>query len=238
MVPLALWTNIERRLDPSELASLSTSLPSVSSVVRPLRRFGLGKGPWTIAAGMILVVGLGMVGFSSLDTTAHASTVDFGGLLDALPLDAPKAFRRFLIRYDAKPTTPVAAKRMASDLSFEIPSIVPGGFRLQSVYELRIGGANGIAATYDRDGEFLAVVFHPPMKHEKFGSHENHPCVIGGHCGHKVRVGEWKLVHLTDATTCHCLLSRLDEKSEMPAVMAAIAPSLSETGVAEDHHHP
>jgi len=179
-----------------------------------------------------------MFGLSSLESTAHASTVDFGVLLDALPLDAQKAFRKFLIRYDAKPSTPIAAKRNAADLNFDTPPVLPGGFRLQAVYELRIGGTKGIAAAYDRDGEFLGAVFHPPMKYEKFGSHENLPCIVGEHCGHKVQVGEWKLVHLTDPTTCHCLLSRLDEQSEMPAVMAAIAPKVSEMESTSSHDHP
>jgi len=228
-VPLTLWTNIEQRLDQAELTA------SPRSAMRPRPRLRLRRGPWAIAAGVVLAVGLGMFGLSSLETTAQASTVDFGMLLDALPLDAQKAFRKFLVRYDAKPSTPAAAKRIASDLNFETPAVLPGGFRLQSVYELRIGGAKGIAAAYDRDGEFLAVVFHPPMKHEKFGSHENYPCVIGKHCGHKVQVGEWKLVHLTDPTTCHCLLSKLDETTEMPKVMAANAPAMPESAGGHDH---
>lgn len=228
-VPDSLWPSIEQRL----LQKERVSVPQ-----HPTHRFRMRTAPWAIAAGIVLAVGLGMFGLSSLDTPAHASTVDFGVLLDALPLDAQKAFRKFLVLYDAKPTTPVAAKRIAHDLNFDTPPVLPGGFRLKSVYELRIGGSKGIAASYERDGEFLAAVFHPPMKHENFGSHENYPCVIGEHCGHKVQVGEWKLVHLTDPTTCHCLLSRLNEESEMPAVMAAIAPKLAETPATDEHHHP
>ncbi len=228
-VPDPLWENIAQRLDQTDC---------VASPVRSVRRLQRWVAPWAIAAGVVMAVGLGMFGIASLETTAHASTVDFGVLLDALPLDAQKAFRKFLVRYDAKPTTPIAARRIASKLNFDTPAELPGGFRLQSVYELRIGGTTGIAAAYDRDGEFLGTVFHAPMKHENYGGHENYPCVIGEHCGHKVQVGEWKLVHLTDATTCHCLLSRLDEEAEMPAVLAAIAPRFSGDGATGDHHHP
>jgi hypothetical protein len=170
-----------------------------------------------------------------MNTSARASTVDFTALLDALPLDAQKAFTKFLIRYDAKLATANSAKATAEHLNFDTPDVLPGGFKLRSVYELRIGRNIGIAASYDRNGEFLAVVFHPPMKHERFGSHENYPCVIGKKCGHKVEVGEWKLVHFTDPTTCHCLLSRLDEVSEMPAVMKAIAPEFSTPGSGNTH---
>lgn len=220
-LPDSLWESIERRFDQAGVDA------SPIRPARPRRRLRLRTAPWAIAAGVALAVGLGMFGLSSLDTTAQASTVDFGMLLDALPLNAQKAFRKFLVRYDARPTTPIAAKRVASALNFNTPAMLPGGFRLKSVYELRIGGARAIAGAYDRDGEFLAVVFHPPMKHERYGSHESYPCVIGEHCGHKVQVGEWKLIHLTDPTTCHCLLSRLNERSEMPAVLKAIAPNLS-----------
>ncbi|RJP39940.1 MAG: hypothetical protein C4547_03030 [Phycisphaerales bacterium] len=218
-VPDSLWGSIEQRLDGAE---------SDAAVTRPARCSRLVfVRPWAIAAGIVLTVGLGMLGLSSFDTTARASTVDFAMLLDALPLDAQKAFRKFLVRYDAKPTTPVAAKRIAPHLNFDTPAELPGGFRLQSVYQLRIGRTPAIAAAYDRDGEFLATVFHAPMKLEKFGSHENFPCVIGEHCGHKVQVGAWTLVHVTDPTTCHCLLSRIDEQAEMPAVLTAIAPPVA-----------
>lgn len=228
-VPASLWQNIERRLGETE-----APVPPA----KPAPHFRFRTTPWAIAASIVLAVGLGMFGLSSLDSSAQAATVDFGALLDALPLDAHDAFRKFLARYDAKPTTPEAAKRVAPDLNFETPAELPGGFRLQSVHELRIGGSKAIAVAYDRDGEFLAAVFHPPMKHEKYGSHQNYPCVIGEQCGHKIQVGEWSLVHLTDPTTCHCLLSRLDEETEMQAVMAAIAPPLPEAGKTDGHHHP
>lgn len=228
-LPDSLWPKIEQRLRSGERCHT----PAYSKGI--LRR---RVAPWAIAASIVLAVGLGMFGLSTLDTSAQASSVDFGVLLDALPLDAHKAFRKFLVRYDAKPTTSVEAKRIAPDLNFDTPPVLPGGFKLTGVYELRIGTSKAIAASYDRDGEFLAAVFHRPMKHENFGKHENYQCMIGKHCGHKVQVGEWKLVHLTDPTTCHCLLSRLDERTEIPAVMAAIAPKSAETPAETPHAHP
>ncbi len=228
-VPESLWASIERRLDqPNEAVSSGETKP----------RFRLRSTPWALAAAVVLAVGLGVIGIASFDTSARASTVDFTALLEALPLDARKAFTEFLVRYDAKLTTAESASRTARHLNFATPEELPGGFRLRSVYELRMGRDIGIAASYDRAGEFLAAVFHPPMKHEKYGSHEDYPCVIGDKCGHKVQVGEWKLVHLTDPTTCHCLLSRLDEQSEMPAVMNAIAPDLPDSRSAQEQRHP
>lgn len=225
-VPETLWVTIEQRLYGGRRSGLASSA---------LRRFRVRFGPWAIAAGIVLGVGMALLGLSALESPAHASTIDFGVLLDALPLDAPKAFRKFLVRYDATDTTPAAAKRNAPDLNFDTPSMLPGGFHLRSVYELRIGGMRGIAAAYERNGEFLGVVFHPPTRVEKFGTHQDTPCVIGAHCGQKIQIGEWKLVHLADETTCHCLLSRLDDQGEMPAVFDAIAPRLG-SGVSGHGH--
>ena len=225
-VPDALWSAIEQRLH-------ETGPPKPPA--RKWRRFRLPGGPWAMAALIALAIGLGTFGLSSLESSARASTIDYAVLLDSLPLDPRKACGEFVARHDGTPTTAIEAKRIASNLNFETPAVLPGNFRLQSVHRLKIGRAKGIAAAYDRNGEFLAVVFHPPVKREEFGSHKNFPCVIGEHCGHKVQIGEWKLVHLTDPTTCHCLLSRLDEQTEMPAVMSAIVPEF--VGGGDDHGH-
>jgi len=238
-VPPSLWSSIERRLEQADPAiAPRVTLAPPATRVSSSRRHRFRLAPWLLAASIMLAVGLGLFGVSSLEPTAHASTIDFGVLLDALPLDAQKAFRKFLMRYDAKPTTPIGAKQAAPNLNFELPDVLPGGFKLRSVYDIRIGNRMGVAASYDRNGEFLALVFHPPMNHERFGSHQQYPCVIGKQCGHKVEVGQWKLVHLTDPTTCHCLLSRLNEKSEMPAILKAVAPSLTNSGDAPQHEHP
>ena len=131
-----------------------------------------------------------------------------------------------LVLYDAEKCSPHQAKRYAPELNFDLPVGLPGGFRLETVYLLRFGDQPGVAATYGRSDEFLGVVFHAPVRQENFGMHKDYPCVIGKHRGHKVSVGEWRLVHLTDPTTCHCVLSRLNEYDELPPVMAAVAPRL------------
>ncbi len=226
-VPSSLWGRIEAQLDQSRETSQ-----------RSMRRSRMRRTAWAMAASVVLIAGLGLFDMPSSKTTAQAATVDFSVLLNALPLNAHAAFRKFLARYDGKETTPIAAKRNNPTLNFDTPAILPGGFRLKSIYELRIAGTRGIAAAYDRDGEFLAAVFHAPMKHERFGSHEKFPCVIGKHCGYKVQVGEWKLIHMTDSTTCHCLLSRLDEETGIPLVMAAIAPKISNADAPNGHQHP
>jgi hypothetical protein len=75
-----------------------------------------------------------------------------------------------------------------------------------------------------RDGELVGVIFHPPVLKEQFGTHDDRDCVIGKHRGHAVEVGEWSLVHVTDPTTCHCVLSRLDHERELADVLPLVAP--------------
>jgi len=225
-MPSDLWDSIELRLSTQE------TFPTAHTV----HRYRLFRSrQWVLAASLVFVIGLGMLGLSVIDSSAQASTINFGILLDELPVDAHKAFRKFLALYDAQPGSPREARQFAPSLDFETPPALPGGFRLDSVYLLRFGNHPGVAATYDRDGEFLATIFHTPVKKENFGTHKDYPCVIGKHHGHKIEVGSWKIVHLTDSTTCHCILSQLDEALELPAVMAVVAPHTTTTHT-HNHH--
>ena len=105
---------------------------------------------------------------------------------------------------------------------------------MEAVYTLRIEGNPGIAATYARNGEFLGTIFHAPVLPEHYGTHRDYDCVIGKHRGHKVEVGQWKLLHFTDPTTCHCILSKVNEQTELPAIVTAVAPGLQPGN--EGHH--
>ena len=228
-VPSNLWDQIEGRLDRPTLAR------------RPFPGLFRSRAGFALAASITVVVGLGLFAIPLVrdgGSQVHAATVDFGILLDSLQADARNAFDRFLANYGAKEATPTEAKRYASKLNFDLPVRLPGGFELKAAYVLRYGDAAGVAARYDRSGEFLGVLFHPSVLREDYGTHKDRSCVVGKHRGHKVPVGEWSLVHLTDPTTCHCVLSRLDEATELPAVMAAVAPgSAHTTGEAHDHRH-
>jgi hypothetical protein len=210
-----LWHAIERRLNEP----------------RPQRRVILSSFRSVFAAAAVLVIAVG-VGLFSLQwgvQRAEAATVNFGVLLDALKFDPQRAFAEFLSRYEAQEVSLERAKRHGRDLNFAIPETLPGGFKLVSTYALRFGHRPGVAVRYDRDGELLGAIFHPPVLREDFGTHEDRECVVGKHRGHAVEVGEWSLVHVTDPTTCHCVLSRLDMESGLPAIMAAVAPAASET---------
>jgi len=214
-VPTQLWDEIERRLDGPVQREFT------------LRNRFLGVRRYALAASVLIAVGLGTWALFSLGSgasVARASTVDFSALLDALPKDSVAAFEEFLNRYNARPVLASEAKSSAPQLDFEIPAMLPGGFRLERAYTLRFGDETGAAARYSRNGEFLGAIFHRPVHREEFGTHKDYECVIGQHRGHAVAVGDWKLVHVTDASTCHCVLSKLDDRSELPEVLKAVAP--------------
>lgn len=218
--PVHLWNAIERKLN----QSVAPVKPSGASW---LRRRSLA-----LAACLFLAVGLGSLitwWSGGAASTANAAVVDFGPLLDGLRADPRLAFSKFLSKYQAKKTSATEAIARAPDLNFDIPNELPGGFKLEEAFTLRFGDQPGAAAMYMRNGEFLGAIFHPPVQQEAFGTHKDYSCVIGQHRGHAVAVGDWKLVHLTDATTCHCVLSKLNEHTELPSVLATVAPHSSPT---------
>ena len=135
-IPAQLWPAIEGRLHRADRAGRRTF---------PIRLF---RFPPALAASVLFVIGAGIFAASWIGggTEAAAAPVDFGVLLDALPLDANRAFVRFLTRYGARRVTPVEARKYAPGLSFQVPDILPGGFKLEEVFALRFGGNPGIVA--------------------------------------------------------------------------------------------
>lgn len=227
-VPAEIWDAIERRLpDPS------------TSKGRRWHRFATRRGI-ALAASFLLLIGVGTMSLIWSDggaSSASAATIDFGALLDDLSGGPEGAFEKFVSMHNGRSISAEEAIRTSPQLDFEIPDTLPGGFQLQKVFSLRFGKDTGVAACYARGTEFLATIFHAPVKQEDFGTHKDYPCVVGQHRGHKVDVGDWKLVHLTDAATCHCILSRLDEMHELPLVFSKVAPRSKPNSAPESHSH-
>lgn len=237
-VPPGLWDAIERRLDEARPSRLPTLL-----------RF---RSVLAAAAIVFVAVGVGLFAIQWTAQPAQAATVNFGALLDAVKFDPQRAFAEFISHCQGQEVSRARAIRHGRELNFAIPETLPGGFKLASTYALRFGNRPGVAAKYERDGEMLGVIFHPPVLRESFGTHNDRECVVGKHRGHAVEVGEWSLVHVTDPvcrceetcrckSTCHCILSRLDMATELPAVIAAVVPGLPATqpaGSLDAPEHP
>ena len=212
-IPAGLWDGIEQRLAATDQGHRNTG----------------ARSHWTqrlrMAAMIALAVGIG--GYFTFvrpgDDRAHASSVDFSVILDALHLDPKEAFSRFISQYSGQEIAPAQANDFAADLVFNVPATLPGGFDRQEVYGLRFGSSPGVAVRYERSDQTLIAIFHPTVHAEDFGTHQDLPCIVGRHRGHSVKVGEWRLVHVTDPVTCHCVLSKLDD-TDLAPVLEAVAP--------------
>ncbi len=192
----------------------------------------------TLAACILLLVGGYLFFYADYGSQqATASTVNFSVMLDGLSVDPDRAFQKFVDQYGGRAVSAAEARHHAGKLDFEIPATLPGGFTLKQAYAMRIGEANAAAAKYVRPGGMVCAIFHPPVHPEDYGTHKDYPCVVGEHRGHRVEAGEWHLVHVTDATTCHCVLSKLDERSELPKVLKAVAPRSMPQSSSEGHSH-
>ena len=223
-VPGAIWSAIATNLGYSQRTRRDWSIylrPAVS-----------------LAACILLLVGGYLFFYADYGSQrATASTVNFAVMLDGMSVDPESAFQKFVDSYDGRAVSATEAKLHTPKLDFEIPAALPGGFVLKQAFAMRIGEANAAAAKYVRQGELLCAIFHPPVHPEDYGTHKDYPCVVGEHRGHRVDAGEWHLVHVTDETTCHCVLSKLDEGSELPEVLKAVAPRSMPQSSADGHSH-
>ncbi len=223
-----LWSAIEQ--------GLSAPAPQT-----PHRRrvFQFFRRPLTAAASVAILIGGGLLAgiwLTSETPTASAATIDYSVLLDGVTNDVAASFQRFLSYYGGQQIDPKAATRVAPGLSFALPAELPGRYRLDKVYQLQFGVSPGVAAWYQGENGPLIVFFHTPVNRENVGVHKEMPCLVGNHYGHRIDIGSWKLVHFTDPTTCHCILSTLNVESELPAVFAAVAPQFTGTRDGHDHH--
>jgi anti-sigma factor RsiW len=223
-VPRALWSRIE-----TELAAKPRH--------RLVNRFFRFRAILTAAACILLVVGGYYAVLQGLSTRAEAAPVNFSVLLDGLSADAEKAFREFVELYRGRRVSGSEARKHAAQLNFAVPQALPGGFELEEAFALQVGDAPAAAAIYRRDGEFVGTIFHRAIHPEDYGTHRDHPCVVGEHRGHQVTVGDWRLVHVTDVMTCHCVLSRLDERTELPPILRAVAPDFRPASSPPGDHH-
>ncbi len=224
-----LWSAIEQGLRPP-----TQQAHHRRHILRFFRR------PITAAASVAILIGCGLLAgiwLTSETPTASAATIDYSVLLDGVTKDVAASFQRFLSYYGGQQIEPKAAARVAPGLSFALPAELPGRYRLDKVYQLQFGASPGVAAWYEGENGPLIVFFHTPVNRENVGVHKEMPCLVGNHYGQRIDIGPWKLLHFTDPTTCHCILSTLDVESELPAVFAAVAPQF--TSAQEGHgHHP
>lgn len=215
--PADIWTSIQHRLTKQHRRQ-----PSV--ILRFFHR------PLALAASLAVLLGAGTflaVTLNPAAKVAQADSIDYSLLLDGLAKDADASVNRFLDHYRATRMDAKIIAAQSAPMRFRIPEKLPGGFSLRESYRLQFGAKPGYAARYQQDsGEPIFVFFHTPVSKTTTGVHRDSHCSLaqGSHC---VEVGPWQLIHYTDPTTCHCLLSRIPDEAQLRAILAAISPDLS-----------
>jgi len=223
--PREIWLQIERRLD-GEGDDRICDTGSLSG-----RLFRLARRPLALAASLALFIGLGLLFNTFLGRgvpAAHAAVIDYGILMDGVATDVRGAIDRFLSHYEAEPIDRSATRAAAAHLSFDLPEMLPADYQFEQAYRFKLGKSNAVAATYCRGRIPLFLIFHPMSDNVK-GPKET-SCRIGDLHAGQIEAGSWRLVHVMDQTTCHCVLSTLEDP-ELAAVVQAVSPSLT-TGVA------
>jgi hypothetical protein len=227
--PPNLWQAVEARLDsPADAPRRETH-----------RLISFFRKPLAIAASIAVFLGVGTFTVLMLTESAQvaeATQVDYTVLLDGLSGRVDAAIERFLAYYDAQPIPASEAHAAAPALSFAVPPRLPGDFVLRQAYRVRFGEAPGVAAVYERGEEPLVVFFHPTVDGEKCGTYRQRPCIIGERHGHQVQVGDWRLLHFMDPTTCHCVLTKLGPGSrDLSEIVHIVAPDYASP--ADQHGH-
>lgn len=221
--PSEVWTEIERRLDASEEPAHG-----------PLRIF---RRPLALAASLALFIGMGVLFSAAFDRsipTASAAVIDYRILMDGVASNVRGSIERFLTHYQARTIDRADADRLAPDLSFDLPAVLPSGYQFEQAYSFKLGTSNVIAATYEGDGTPLFLIFHPTSDNVK-GPKET-SCRIGDLHAGQIEAGRWRLVHVMDESTCHCVLSTLQDES-LQSVVQAVSPGLTAGSAVGAHCH-
>jgi hypothetical protein len=215
--PADLWLAVEDRLGtrPSQVRM---------RFLHPFRR------PLALAASLALLIGAGLLFTIAFDRTsppAQAALVDYSILMEGVTTDVHASIKRFLDHYKAQPVDLTGAHHHAPALSFDVPESLPGGYRRAQVYQLRFGKSPGVAATYEGTGKPLFFFFHPMT--DNTAGPSGTTCKVGELHGSEIAVGQWRLLHIMDATTCHCVLTTLDSGPQLESIVRAVAPDLAAT---------
>ncbi len=218
-LPAGLWTAIEKRLD----AATAVPVPSIRPGTRRTRIYQLARRPLAAAALVVLAVGLGWLVWSAPWTsTAMAAQIDFRPLLEQSDGDIEAGILALIQAYGGEEVSLAdGANRMR--VRVQAPGELPGGLRLKSRYLLNMGRHHrALAFHYTGPDGHLLLLQCPPHIQKDFGNYECLPCRVGSHDGHGVRVGKLYLMHMMSENVCVCVVSTLDERSELPAALDAV----------------
>ena len=203
--PANLWPAIAKRLD--------------RTVAAEARSGPLSWRPLATAAAVLFAVGLGWLFVGGPGrSTAVAREFDFAPLLNNVGDDLGIGLRALIERYGGRATTLDEAAR-TMHVRVHPPEELPGEMRLRSMHMVNMGDHESLAFHFAGPRDQMLVMQCPPGMRKQYGGRECLPCTVGARPGQVVREGPWRLVHVESENVCICVVSRLDESTELAAVL-------------------
>lgn len=216
-VPDDLWCSIEKRLG-AETSPTQTVAPAAHSFMRARWR------PLASAAAIVFVLALAYLSTSLPGTsqTAQAKSFDFTPLLNRVGDDLAAGLQALIDAYGGREITlEQAAKEMR--VRVHPPEILPGGMKLKSTHLVNMLNHESLALHFVGPNQQLLVMQCPAGMMKDYGGRECLACQAGARSGHQVvREGEWSLFHVESENVCICIVSTMDQKTELPELMQAL----------------
>lgn len=208
-VPDDLWNSIEKRLE-AETSPARTSAPAAWR-------------PFATAAGIVLLVGLAYLTSTlpGTSSTAQAKSFDFAPLLDRVGDDLAAGLQALIDAYGGREITlEQAAKEMR--VRVRPPEILPGGMKLVSAHMVNMLNHESLALHFVGPNDQVLVMQCPAGMMKEYGNRECVACKVDQRPGQVVREGAWSLFHVESENVCICVISTMDQETELPELMRAL----------------
>lgn len=225
--PQSLWTAIRARLDqenavPLGAARLSLAGDSGGPPHRAEVTRGFTRRQWGVfaaAAALMFMIG---VGAFLMREEAQAAGIDFRPILEQADGDIEAGIAALIAAHGGRAITLEEAQRLMT-VRIHPPARLPAEMTLKGMYLLKMGEKHRSLAFHLKGPRgHLLLLQCPAGVRRDYGNQECLPCKLGAGSDHALRVGALRLMHRDSANVCMCIVSTLDEQSDLPAVLDAI----------------
>lgn len=175
------------------------------------------------AAAVVLAIGLALFAFSGPGSAvAQAAQVDFRPLLAQTDGDIGAGIQALMQAHGGRPI-PLERARQCMKVRVHAPDRLPAGLRLDGLYLLNMGRSHrSLGFHFAGPRGQLLLLQCPPGIQKRYGAHECMACSAGGREGQVVRAGALRLMHFESENVCICVVSSLDEDTDLTAALESI----------------
>lgn len=225
--PHDLWNVIRGRLDQARGAPMGASRLGMADFASgPRNRASVTRGftrrQWGVfaaAAGLVFMLG---VSAFLMRGEAQAAGIDFRPILEQADGDIEAGIAALIAAHGGRAITLDEAQRLMT-VRIHPPAKLPAEMTLKGMYLLKMGEKHrSLAFHLSGPRGHLLLLQCPAGVRRDYGNQECLPCKLGAGSDHALRVGALRLMHRDSANVCMCIVSTLDEQSDLPAVLDAI----------------